>query len=292
MAYILLVIVAWCWGLNAVLGQLAVDSVSPMMLVVLRWFGVVVLLAIFARRQILGDWVNMKGQLWYIALLGVIGFTGFNSLFYVASHHTSGVNIGILQGSIPIIVMLGALIAYQTSVSALQCIGVVITLIGVAIVTTQGDLGRLAQFEFNRGDLLMLLACVLYAAYTVGLRRAPKVAPLALFAVLAFSALIASIPMALWEYSNGDTQWPSQKGWMVVGLVTLFPSFLAQVFFIQGVNLIGPARAGMFVNLVPVFAALMAVTFLQEPFRPYHGLALALVLVGIGIAEFSKRVTK
>ena len=102
MAYLLLTITAWCWGLNAVLGQLAVGTVSPMMLVLLRWVGVILLLLLFARGSIKKDLPLLKGHMRLIVLLGVIGFTGFNALFYIASHHTSGVNIGILQGSIPV----------------------------------------------------------------------------------------------------------------------------------------------------------------------------------------------
>ena len=83
----------------------------------------------------------------------------------------------------------------------------------------------------------------------------------------------------------GELLWPTQTGWIVVTLVTFFPSFLAQIFFIQGVDRIGPSRAGVFANLVPLYAALLAVLLLDEAFEWYHGLALGLVLSGIGLSE-------
>ena len=85
--------------------------------------------------------------------------------------------------------------------------------------------------------------------------------------------------------ANGTAQWPTPKGWIVLLYVALLPSLLSQIFFIRGVELIGPARAGLFVNLVPVFGALLAVVLLGEPFAFYHALGLALVLGGIWLAE-------
>ena len=135
----------------------------------------------------------------------------------------------------------------------------------------------------------MIVACVFYAGYTIGLRNRPPSSSLGLFAMLAFSALLTSLPIAAGEYALGNLQWPTPKGWIVVGLVTLFPSFVAQIFFIKGVETIGPGRAGVFVNLVPIFAAILAVAVLNEPFEVFHAAALVLVLGGIYLSERSKR---
>ncbi|HYI91334.1 MAG TPA: DMT family transporter, partial [Beijerinckiaceae bacterium] len=85
--------------------------------------------------------------------------------------------------------------------------------------------------------------------------------------------------------ATGDVVWPDAQGLVILAYVTLFPSLLSQLFFMRGVELIGPGRAGLFVNLVPVFGAILAVGLLGEPFRPYHALGLALVLGGIWLAE-------
>ena len=117
-------------------------------------------------------------------------------------------------------------------------------MVGVAIVASGGELARLASFALNPGDLLMIAACALYAGYTVGLSRRPPVSPLSLFTGLACAAFLTSLPLALGEAALGRFQWPTPAGWLILALVTLFPSFLAQIFFIQGVALIGPGRAG------------------------------------------------
>ncbi|MGY8958859.1 MAG: EamA family transporter, partial [Alphaproteobacteria bacterium] len=109
-----------------------------------------------------------------------------------------------------------------------------------------------------------------------------------LLAVLSGSAFLTSVPMVAAEFAMGQLQWPTQTGWMIVVAVTLLPSMVAQMFFIRGVALIGPGRAGVFINLVPVFASALAVTFLDESFLGYHAVALALVLGGIGLSERGK----
>ena len=287
-AYALLVITTWCWGLNAIISRLAVGEISPMQLVTLRWFGVVLLLLLIARRHILHDWPILCRHLPYLCLMGACGFSAFNALFYIAGHHTSALNIGVLQGSIPIFVILGNLIFLRQPIRPIQGIGVVLTLVGVVTVASHGNFAQLGELRINRGDGFVLIGCVFYASYSVGLSRRPDVSALGLFAVMAVAAWLASLPLVTIETLQQGWIAPSTTGWVLAALVTLFPSFVAQVFFIQGVSLIGSGRAGVFVNLVPVFAAIMAVLFLKEPFEVYHGAALLLVLAGIGLSELGK----
>jgi drug/metabolite transporter (DMT)-like permease len=287
-AYLLLVATTGCWGLNAIFSKLAVDQITPMQLVTFRWLGVVILMLLFARNKLQRDWPILRHHLPFLCLMGSCGFTAFNALFYVAGHHTSAINIGILQGSIPIFVLLGSWLVMRHRVTRLQGIGVVLTLFGVIIVASGGNPGELLNLAVNRGDLFLLIACFFYAAYSIGLNRRPAVSALGLFTVMAAAAWLASIPLVLIETWLLGWQWPSTNGWIIAGLVTLLPSLVAQIFFIQGVALIGPGRAGVFVNLVPVFASVMAILFLGETFEVHHGLSLVLVLGGIGLSEIGR----
>ncbi len=287
-AYLLLTITTLCWAGNAIFGKLAVGEVSPMLLVSLRWCGAVLLLAVFANKYIRQDWSIIRKHLLFLFIMGATGFTGFNSLFYVAAHSTTALNIGIIQGAMPAMVMIGAVFLYKMPVSLFQAIGVFATFLGVVVVGIGGDISRLAELEFNQGDLLMLAAGVLYSAYTLGLRKRPQTSALGLFTILAFAAFLISIPLTVSEYVSGQQVWPSAEGWIIVTLITLFPSFIAQICFIHGVEQIGPGRAGVFINLVPIFAAIFAVTYLGEPFELFHAVALAMVFGGIWIAERSR----
>ncbi len=256
-----------------------------MVLVSLRWLGAVLLLLIFAHKLLVRDWGKLRRNLATLVLMGVLGFTAFNALFYIAAHTTSGLNMGIIQGAIPVFVLIGAFIIYRTTVSPLQIMGVVLTIIGVSMVASAGNLQRLTSLTLNQGDYLMILACLLAAGYTLALRRFTSVSPLSVLSVIALSAFMTSLPLSVVEFLLGNLQWPTAKGWIIVALITFFPSFLAQIFFIQGVAAIGPGRAGIFVNLVPIFASVLAVSILNEPFKAYHGIALVLVLGGIWLSE-------
>lgn len=253
-----------------------------MLLVSLRWLGAVLLLLLFFTKLLVRDWDKLRPNLGALLLMGCFGFTLFNALFYIAAYTTSGLNMGIIQGTVPIFVLLGGFIIYRTTVSSLQIMGVVLTLIGVGMVASAGNVQRLT---LNHGDYLMIIACVFYAGYALALRRFSLMSSLSLFFVIALSAFITSIPLSAVEFLLGNLHWPTAKGWSVVILITFFPSFLGQIFFIQGVAAIGPGRAGIFVNLVPIFASILAVSILNEPFRIYHGIALALVLGGIWLSE-------
>jgi len=288
LAYLLLTLTAACWAWNAIFGQLAVGEISPMVLVALRWLGVLALLMVFARDHVRRDWVVLRTRLPFACCMGALGFTSFNALFYIAAHTTSGLNVGILQGTIPVFVLIGAFLAYKTSIGVVQVAGVILTVGGVITIGSGGSLARLASLTLNPGDLFMVLACLLYAGYTVGLRRRPEVSALGFFTVMAAAAFVTSLPLVLIEWSSGMFAPPTAAGWLIVVLVTLFPSFLAQLAFIRGVELIGPSRAGVFVNLVPVFAAILAVNVLDEPFASFHAVALGLVLCGIWLSEWGK----
>lgn len=288
-AYLLLILTTLSWAGNAVAGRFAVGEISPMALTLFRWLGVIVLVALFARRSLRLDWPVLKQNLPYLTALGAIGFALFNGLFYLAAQSTGAINLGIIQGAIPIFVLIGAFAVYRTPVTGLQMVGVAITVIGVVIITARGESQRLANLEFNAGDVLMLTACLMYAGYTVALRKRPSVSGLAMFSVMAIAAFFASIGMAAIEFYNGDFQMPTPAGWLVLVYVVLFPSFLAQICFMRGVQLIGPGRAGLFVNLVPIFASILSVLLLDESFELYHAAALAFVLTGIAVAERSKK---
>jgi len=284
-AYVLLTLTTLMWGGNAVAGRLAVGEVSPMMLTCLRWVIVVVVLLPLVGRQVIAAWPQIRERWVFTILMGAFGFTGFNALFYAAAHHTTAVNLTIFQGSIPVLVLLGTVLFFHARVIPLQVIGMIVTILGVILVSVKADFEILRTLALNIGDVWTLIACVFYAGYTLGLRHRPAITGLTFFAALAAVAFTTSLPLLAIEAAQGNLQVPTAKGWLILLYVGLLPSLLSQVFFMRGVELIGPARAGLFVNLVPVFGALLAVVLLGEPFALYHAGGLVLVLGGIWLAE-------
>jgi drug/metabolite transporter (DMT)-like permease len=289
-AYLFLSFTAICFGANTTLAKLAVGEVSPMMVVTLRWLLVVVLLLVFNWKNLRRDWPVLKPRLGFLFTLGALGFAAFNALFYVAAYDTTAINMGIISGMLPVFILVGALITYGTPVRKLQWIGVAITLTGVGVVASAGEFNRLLELRLNRGDIFVVIASLLYAGYTVALQKRPICSVFSLFTVLGVAAFLVSLPMLAVEVWIGEFQAPTSQGWVVIILVALFPSLLAQTAFMRGVEIIGPGRAGIFINLAPVIGTIFAVLYLGEQFHAYHGLALMLVLGGIWLAERGSKI--
>lgn len=281
----LLVLTALFWSGNVIAGQLAKDQITPMQMVLLRWVAVTLIIWPIWGRQVVAHWRVAKAQIWRIAAMAFLGFTGFNVLFYVASLRTEGVNVGILQGAMPVAVLLGAMLAHGTRVSGVQAAGVVCTLIGVVVVATKGAPHLLGDLAVNSGDLIMLASISLYAAYAVLLQSRPAMPGAVFFAMMVPIAMLTALPPAVIEWAVVQPPWPTWKGLLLCAYVTLFPSLLAQLFFMRGVDLIGSGRAGVYINLVPVFAAILSVLLLGEAFYVYHAIALLLVIGGILLAQ-------
>ena len=289
-AVILLVLTAAMWGANGVVSRAAVGQISPMAMVTLRWLMVCALLLPLVRGDLARNAETLRRHRRFIALMALCGYTGFNVLFYLAGHWTSAVNITLLQGAIPPFVLAGAAIFKGVRVTLPQIAGIAVSFVGVGLIATRGDLSNLGALSFNIGDLMLIVACALYAGYTVALRERPHLPPLVFFAGMAFAALIASLPFLAVEATMGKTCWPTLRGWELAVFVAVCPSLLSQLFFMRAVELIGPGRAGIFTNLTPLFGAFFAITLLGEPFHLYHAAALALGLGGIALAESGKRV--
>lgn len=283
--YLILTLTTLIWAGNAVAGRLAVGQVSPMALTCLRWLVVLLLLLPLAGPQLLAERRTIARYAPFLFALGALGYTAFNALFYWAARYTTAVNMGVIQGIVPALVIAGGFLVHGTRTKPAALVGLAATLAGVVITASRGDVDVLRSLSFNIGDLGILLASTLYAGYTLALRNRPPLAPLTFFAVLAVAAFLTSLPLLGLEIASGAFQAPTPVGWALIGFVGIMPSLVAQLLFMRGVELIGPARAGLFMNLIPIFAALLGVVLLGETFTGYHAAALACVLGGIWVAE-------
>ena len=284
-AWLLLIFTTILWGGNGVASRLAVGRISPMSLVCLRWLLVSTVLAVMLRGELQRERGTLHAHRWRILLMAGFGFTGFNTLFYAAGYWTTALNIVLLQAAIPPLVLAGAALSRSVRVTGLQLAGVAVSLFGVALIATHGAPQRIAEIEFNTGDVLILIACVFYAGYTLALRKRPALQPLVFFTALSLAAFATSIPAMIAEIALGKFAAPTAGGIAILAYVAIGPSLIAQLCYMRGIELIGPARAGLFNNLTPIFGALFAVMLLGEEFHLYHAIALALALGGIWLAE-------
>ncbi|RWG80668.1 DMT family transporter [Mesorhizobium sp.] len=288
-AYLLLLSTMLLWGGNSVAGKLAVGHVSPMTLVFLRWVLAVAIMLPIGWRTLCEDWPRVRRHWLLLAGLGAGGFTIFNVIFYTALNYTTAINVSIEQAAIPIVIILANFILFRLHVRRLQVIGVALTIIGVALTASHGDLGQLLKLDLNFGDAIMLVAVLCYSLYSVGLRLKPAIRWQSLMLALSFAALVTSVPFFIWEVAAGRAIAPDARGWAVAFYTALGASVVSQMFYIGANELIGANRAALFINLVPIFGTLLSVLIVGERFELYQGLALVLVFGGIALAEYSGR---
>ncbi|MGB0864991.1 MAG: DMT family transporter [Granulosicoccaceae bacterium] len=287
--YLLLVLTTLFWGGNAVAGKFAVGQIDPLLLTFFRWLFGALCFAWLAKSHITRDWPVLRQHLWVLLGLGMVGFTLFNLLLYSGLQYTSAINVTIEQASIPLLILLLNRCFFAQAIVKAQWLALVLATVGVVITVSRGDPVSLLQGQLNRGDGMMVLACVCYAAYSVGLRYKPDVHWSGVMLLMACGALLLCSPVVVYQFFNNGLYAPTPTGWVVVVYAVVFPTVCAQLFYLRAVSLIGSNRAGLFINLVPVFAAVLAVLLLAERLHFYHLVGFSLVLGGIALSERTSR---
>ena len=286
-AHFLLTLTSLFWAFNTIAGRAAVDEVSPLLVVSVRWFFVSILLTFLCRKELFETWKVLKYRLKWLVIMGLFGFTSFNSFYYIAAHDTIAINLGLVQGTMPAFIIIISRMWLKEKINIPQLLGVITTFVAVLLVVSSGNLYSLMKLQLNKGDIVMIFACTLYAVYAVGLRKKPNIGALVLLTFFSYVAFIGSLPGLFYETFTSNLVLPGVKGIIILSIIIIFPSFLAQIFFMKGVEKIGPARSGLYTNLVPVFASILAVLLLGELFKLYH--LISLILIFLGIYMFEKK---
>ena len=273
------------WAGNHVVGRWMGAHMPPVTLACLRWIGATALLAPFAWRYVRNDWDAVRARLPFLILLGVLGVGLFNTLQYIALVHTTATSSAVLNSSIPILIVVMGFFVLGTRVRGVQVLGIAVSLVGVLTVIGKGDPRALLALELNKGDLYMLAAMVLWALYTVLLQRRPKIHFLSFALVTYFVAAVLNMPLAAGELAMGGTFDATPGMIAAIAYIVVFPSLIANLLFNRGVEIIGAARAGVFLHLVPMFTAALAMMFLDEQPALYHAAGFALILAGVWLGS-------
>ena len=278
------------WAGNAIAGRLLVGSVSPITLSTARWGLAALLLLPFGWRVFKSNsalWQNKKRFL----VLGLFGVGSYNVLLYLALQSSSAINVTLIGASMPIWMLLIGAIFYQTKPNLLQLLGAIVSLFGVAIVLTRGDLSTLISMQMVIGDLLIMLATILWAFYSWMLSRpgpsSERQWPWADF-------LLAQVVIGLvwtgffdgFEIATGYA-YLDLNGWTasLILFVAIGPSLIAYRCWGLGVSGAGPTVAAFFANFIPLFTAILSAAMLGEPPQLFHGVAFALIVAGIWISS-------
>ncbi len=287
---LILVLPPLFWAGNFVVGRAVRGDVPPMTLSFGRWLIAFACLLPFAWRPLRRDLPRYWQHRWRLLGLAVVGVAAFNSLVYAGLRSTTATNGLLLNSFIPLLIVLFGALFYRQRLGARQYLGLALSFAGVLTIVLHGDWTRLAALQFSHGDLVVFAAMVCWALYTLWLRGMPAdIDRVGLMEAQIGVAVVCLLPLFLWEYASGQrAQWnaPALAAFAYVGI---FPSVLAYLLYNLGVARVGPARAGLFIHLMPVFGALLSVLFLHEPLHAYHAAGFCLILAGLACSGGATR---
>lgn len=278
------------WAGNAVVGRLLRDVASPMTLNFVRWLFALLLLAPLAFAVLRRDsplWPHWRRYAW----LGLLGIGCYNALQYLALQTSTPMNVTLVGASMPLWMMATGALFFGQRITRQALAGALLSMAGVAVVLSRGQWRVLADLHLLPGDLYMMLATIAWAFYSWLLTRTHEPAPVRrhwaafLMAQLVFgTAWSALFSAGEWLLTPARFVWSGPLAAAMVFIV-LGPALLAFRCWGEGVQRAGPNTAAFFVNLTPLFAALLSALFLGESPQPYHAMAFALIVGGIVVSS-------
>ena len=281
--YLLLTVPPLCWAANAVLARGVVDLIPPVSFAFWRWTLAFLIISPFAVTRAKKEWALVAGHWKIILFLSLCGISSFNTLLYTAVQTTTAINCALIQTTMPAVIILISVAVFKDNITKLQAAGVCLCIFGAFLVVLRGKLANLLHFSFVQGDLLMVIAVFLYAVYSSFLRKRPRIHPMSfLFYTFGIGAF-ALLPLYLWETTCRPLPVLNLAVISSVLFVAVFPSIVAYFCWNRGIEKIGANKAGLFINLTPVFASIMAIGWLDEPVRIFQISGMLLIVTGMVI---------
>lgn len=278
------------WAGNAVVGRLVHQLIPPATLNFVRWllaFIVLLPLAWRVLRPTSGLWPHWRRY----ALLGLLGIGSYNALQYLALQTSTPLNVTLVGSGIPVWMLLIGALFFGAPVTQRQVTGALLSVAGVLLVLSHGSLEQLLALRLVPGDLYMVLATISWALYSWLLARTSEPAHIR----GDWSAfLLAQMVFGLgWSSAFAGVEWslgaaPIAWGWPLaaaLAFIALGPAVWAYRNWGLGVQRAGPVVAGFFINLTPIFAALLSALFLGTPPQWFHALAFVLIVGGIMVSS-------
>lgn len=274
------------WGGNVVVGRAMIGDISPLAISFWRWAIALAILTPVGAREAMRAWPAIRRDWRWIVAQGIVGVGIYNTVVYFGLVHTTAINTTVIYSSAPVMIMGLARIVLGERLHRLQIAGMCLSFVGVMTLISHGDPAALALLDFNRGDLLIVFACFCWAVFSLLLRRRPvELAPVGLLYVQVVVGAFTLLPFYGWEVAiEGRTFAPTPGMLLALVYVGSLPSVASFFFYNRAVQALGAATAGLFLNLIPVFASLMSVVWLGEAPHAYHAVSLGLLFAGLYVA--------
>ena len=287
LAYFLLILTTIFWSGNFIVGKAAsLYQIPPFSLNFYRWFFAGLILFPFTFKELIDKKKYILKNIGFFIILGILSITIFNSIVYYSLYYTQVISGVLMISTIPVWIIFIASILNIEKTNAFQIIGVSLSLIGVIFIITKADLNLIKDLNFNKGDLSMIVAMFAWAAYSALLKKKKyEISQLALLQVVIISGLIFLVPIYFIEMNLGHLIVLGQPFYLTLSYVVIFPGLLSFFFWIKGISIIGANRAGIFLHLMPIFGAIMAMIIFDEKFMYYHLLGAIFILAGITLSN-------
>ena len=286
-AYLMLVLASIFWAGNFIVGKFAFfENIPPFSLVFFRWLTVWFILLPFTYKEILNNKSNIFNSFSLLLLLGLTSVGLFNSFVYISLNYTQVINASLFNTAIPAAIILFCFLFKIENTNSYQLAGLIISVIGVFVIITRLDLNILLTLSFNIGDIWMICAVFCWGIYSAFLKKLKlKISLLSLVHILCSCGLIFLFPQFLYEYSQSDIINVNKNFLYCLVYLALFPSIGSYYCWTGAVSIIGPNRAGIFLMLIPLFSAAMAIFFFKEEFQLYHFIGSIFVIIGLFLAN-------
>ena len=290
-AYLFLTLAALFWSGNFIVGKAASTfEIPPFSLNFYRWFFAFLILFPFTYKEVINKKDYVFENLGLFIILGITSITIFNSIVYYSLYYTQVISGILMISTIPVWILFFASFLKIEKTNLFQILGVILSLTGVLFIVTKADIQLIKELEFNKGDLSMVIGMLSWAIYSALLRKKTHpISQLALLEIIIICGFIFLVPIYFIEMSFGNKIVLGLPFILTLGYVVLFPGIFAFLFWIKGIDIIGANRSGVFLHLMTIFGALMAIIILGEKFMFYHFLGAIFIIAGITLSNKSKK---
>ena len=286
-AYTLLVMATLFWSGNFIVGKFAtLFQIPPLTLNVFRWVSVWLILMPFTYKDIYNNLPIIKKNWLVISFMGVITISTFNSVVYFALNYTQVINAVLVLAAIPAATIFFSLIMKIEKTNIFQLFGLFLSIIGIGSIISNGDVQRIISLSFNKGDLWMLVCVFTWALYSTLLKKHRfNFSQFSLIQLMVTVGILFLIPQFFYEKSIGLEVNFNKAFFLILIYVVVFPAIAAYYCWQKGIEIIGPNRASMFIQLMPLFSAVMAIIIFNEKFELYHFVGAAFIVSGIYLSN-------
>ena len=289
-AAIYLVCATLFWAGNFIVGKTAsINEIPPISLNFYRWLVAWLILLPFTFRELIKKKNYILNNIGFFIVLGITAVTIFNSALFYSLKFTQVISGVLMISTVPVMIIFISSLLKIEKTNFFQIIGVGLSLTGVLFIITKADLGLLKNLDFNRGDLIMIIAMLSWATYSALLKKKKyELSQISLLQVVISFGVIFLIPLYFIDMNMGNSIKLEKPFFLILTYVVLFPGLASFFFWIKGVALIGANRSGIFLHLMPIFGAVMAMIIFDEKFMFYHLLGAVFILMGIILSNRKK----